>query len=201
MDDDRYNAIKKGIENKKEQTEKEYELNKLKIKEKEEESKDKFIFFSNKIFEVIFPNINLFEEYKKSEYFQNFHNSDSVIKIIKKSIINFSYDDLVRFSKNEFVLAKESEKVIINIIKNNYTSFYKNFLISQKAKALKYIGEIKNKFEELYKEQEFDISKFAEKIIDLKFKKNEINEIEDIAKQIFLKKMKEIINKELEYCY
>ena len=159
MDDDRYNAIKKGIENKKEQTEKEYELNKIKIKEKEEESKDKFIFFSN------------------------------------------SYDDLVRFSKNEFVLAKESEKVIINIIKNNYTSFYKNFLISQKAKALKYIGEIKNKFEELYKEQEFDISKFAEKIIDLKFKKNEINEIEDIAKQIFLKKMKEIINKELEYCY
>ena len=201
MDDDRYNAIKKGIENKKEQTEKEYELNKLKIKEKEEESKDKFIFFSNKIFEVIFPNINLFEEYKGSECFQNFHNSDAVIKIIKKSIINFSYDDLVRFSKNEFVLAKESEKVIINIIKNNYTSFYKNFLISQKAKALKYIGEIKNKFEELYKEQEFDISKFAEKIIDLKFKKNEINEIEDIAKQIFLKKMKEIINKELDYCY
>lgn len=59
MDDDTYKVIKKGIENKKQQTEKEYDLNKLKLREKEEEAKDKFNYFSNEIFNAIFQNINL----------------------------------------------------------------------------------------------------------------------------------------------
>ena len=131
MDDDRYNAIKKGIENKKEQTEKEYELNKLKIKEKEEESRDKFIFFSNKIFEVIFPNINLFEEYKKSEYFQNFHNSEPVIKLIKKSIINFTNSiflfppnkKIIYFEKNVWLFLPEFQLFNFHLFK--FFTFYK----------------------------------------------------------------------------
>ena len=60
------------------------------------------------------------------------------------------------------------------------------------------IGKIKNKFEEIYIGQEFDISKYTERIIDLEFKKDEIKEIENIGIQIFLKKMNELIKKELE---
>ena len=198
MDDETYKAIKKGIENKKQQTEKEYELNKLKLREKEEEAKDKFNYFSNEIFNAIFPNINLLEEYKKSDNFQNLIHSDVIIKKMKISLLNFNYDQLLNFSESNFKFTKETEKIIISEIKNNYKSFYKNFLFSHKAKALELIGKIKNKFEEIYIGQEFDISKYTERIIDLEFKKDEIKEIENIGIQIFLKKMNELIKKELE---
>ena len=198
MDDDTYKVIKKGIENKKQQTEKEYALNKLKIREKEEEAKDKFNYFSNEIFNAIFQNINLLEEYKKSDNFQNLIHSDAIIKKMKIWLLNFDYDKLVYFSEKDFKFTKESEKLIISEIKNNYKSFYINFIISNKAKAFESIGKIKNKFEEIYTGQEFDLSKYTERIIDLEFKKDEIKEIENMGIQIFLKKMKELINKELE---
>lgn len=198
MDDDTYKVIKKGIENKKQQTEKEYALNKLKIREKEEEAKDKFNYFSNEIFNAIFQNINLLEEYKKSENFQNLIHSDAIIKKMKIWLLNLDYDKLVYFSEKDFKFTKESEKIIISEIKNNYKSFYRNFIISNKAKAFESIGKIKNKFEEIYTGQEFDLSKYTERIIDLEFKKDEIKEIENMGIQIFLKKMKELINKELE---
>lgn len=198
MDDDTYKVIKKGIENKKQQTEKEYDLNKLKIREKEEEAKDKFNYFSNEIFNAIFQNINLLEEYKKSENFQNLIDSDAIIKKMKIWLLNFDYDKLLYFSEKDFKFTKESEKIIISEIKNNYKSFYRNFIISNKAKAFESIGKIKNKFEEIYTGQEFDLSKYTERIIDLEFKKDEIKEIENMGIQIFLKKMKELINKELE---
>ena len=198
MDDDTYKVIKKGIENKKQQTEKEYALNKLKIREKEEEAKDKFNYFSNEIFNAIFQNINLLEEYKKSDNFQNLIHSDAIIKKMKIWLLNLDYDKLVYFSEKDFKFTKESEKIIISEIKNNYKSFYRNFIISNKAKAFESIGKIKNKFEEIYTGQEFDLSKYTERIIDLEFKKDEIKEIENMGIQIFLKKMKELINKELE---
>ena len=198
MDDDTYKVIKKGIENKKQQTEKEYALNKLKIREKEEEAKDKFNYFSNEIFNAIFQNINLLEEYKKSDNFQNLIHSDAIIKKMKIWLLNLDYDKLVYFSEKDFKFTKESEKLIISEIKNNYKSFYRNFIISNKAKAFESIGKIKNKFEEIYTGQEFDLSKYTERIIDLEFKKDEIKEIENMGIQIFLKKMKELINKELE---
>ena len=198
MDDDTYKVIKKGIENKKQQTEKEYDLNKLKLREKEEEAKDKFNYFSNEIFNAIFQNINLLEEYKKSENFQNLIHSDAIIKKMKIWLLNFDYDKLVYFSEKDFGFTKVSEKIIISEIKNNYKSFYRNFIISNKAKAFESIGKIKNKFEEIYTGQEFDLSKYTERIIDLEFKKDEIKEIENMGIQIFLKKMKELINKELE---
>jgi hypothetical protein len=198
MDDDTYKVIKKGIENKKQQTEKEYALNKLKIREKEEEAKDKFNYFSNEIFNAIFQNINLLEEYKKSDNFQNLIHSDAIIKKMKIWLLNLDYDKLVYFSEKDFKFTKESEKLIISEIKNNYKSFYINFIISNKAKAFESIGKIKNKFEEIYTGQEFDLSKYTERIIDLEFKKDEIKEIENMGIQIFLKKMKELINKELE---
>ena len=198
MDDDTYKVIKKGIENKKQQTEKEYALNKLKIREKEEEAKDKFNYFSNEIFNAIYQNINLLEEYKKSDNFQNLIHSDAIIKKMKIWLLNLDYDKLVYFSEKDFKFTKESEKLIISEIKNNYKSFYINFIISNKAKAFESIGKIKNKFEEIYTGQEFDLSKYTERIIDLEFKKDEIKEIENMGIQIFLKKMKELINKELE---
>ena len=198
MDDDTYKVIKKGIENKKQQTEKEYALNKLKIREKEEEAKDKFNYFSNEIFNAIFQNINLLEEYKKSDNFQNLIHSDAIIKKMKIWLLNLDYDKLVYFSEKDFKFTKESEKLIISEIKNNYKSFYINFIISNKAKAFESIGKIKNKFEEIYTGQEFDLSKYTERIIDLEFKKDEIKEIENMGIQIFCKKMKELINKELE---
>ena len=198
MDDDTYKVIKKGIENKKQQTEKEYALNKLKIREKEEEAKDKFNYFSNEIFNAIFQNINLLEEYKKSDNFQNLIHSDAIIKKMKIWLLNLDYDKLVYFSEKDFKFTKESEKLIISEIKNNYKSFYINYIISNKAKAFESIGKIKNKFEEIYTGQEFDLSKYTERIIDLEFKKDEIKEIENMGIQIFLKKMKELINKELE---
>ena len=198
MDDDTYKVIKKGIENKKQQTEKEYDLNKLKLREKEEEAKDKFNYFSNEIFNAIFQNINLLEEYKKSDNFQNLIHSDAIIKKMKIWLLNLDYDKLVYFSEKDFGFTKVSEKIIISEIKNNYKSFYRNFIISNKAKAFESIGKIKNKFEEIYTGQEFDLSKYTERIIDLEFKKDEIKEIENMGIQIFCKKMKELINKELE---
>ncbi len=198
MNDDIYKVIKKGIENKKQQTEKEYDLNKLKLREKEEEAKDKFNYFSNEIFSAIFQNINLLEEYKKSENFQNLIHSDAIIKKMKIWLLNFDYDKLAYFSEKDFKFTKESEKIINSEIKNNYKSFYRNFIISNKAKAFESIGKIKNKFEEIYTGQEFDLSKYTERIIDLEFKKDEIKEIKNMGIQIFCKKMKELINKELE---
>ena len=198
MDDDTYKVIKKGIENKKHQTEKEYDLNKLKLREKEEEAKDKFNYFSNEIFNAIFQNINLLEEYKKSDNFQNLIHSDAIIKKMKIWLLNFDYDKLVYFSEKDFKFTKKSEKIIISVIKKNYISFYRNFIISNKAKAFESIGKIKNKFEEIYTGQEFDLSKYTERIIDLEFKKDEIKEIENMGIQIFCKKMKELINKEIE---
>jgi hypothetical protein len=198
MNNEMYNAIKKDIENKKKQTEKEYNINNLKLNEKIEELKDKFIYFNNKIFDIIFPNINLFKEYKKSEYFENLSHSDKIITILKNFILNIKYNEILNYYSKDIKFTEKLEKNIIYEIKNNYKLFYINFIYSQKAKALKFISEIKNKFEDIYNEQEFDITKYVDRIIDIKFEKNEIKEIEEIGKQIIIKKMKEMIEKELE---
>lgn len=204
MYEDVYLEAKKQIENKKELTIKEYDLINLKLKAKEEETKDKFIYFSNKICDIMFSNINLFEEYKKSDYLNNLEHSDKIKITMKKYLLNFDHDKLLSFADKikDFKFNEDLNKIIFSEAKKNRELFVKNFLDSKKAKILEILGKIKKKFEDVFDKQDFDIinygNKINSKIIDFKIENKEIEEINNLVNQIMIKKFKEIINQEIE---
>ena len=201
---DYYTLGKKQLETKLETTIKENDTNSLKEKIKEEEINEKYIYFSNKISDIIFSNINLYKEYIKSDDFTNLKNSDKIKKVMKKYIINIEHDALLAFAEKikDFKFDKELEEVIISETKKNIDTFIKNFFNSKKAKALKIIEEIRQKFKNVFYSQEFHINVFEktinEKMADFKIKEKETKKIYEQVTNFMLQKYKELLNKELE---
>lgn len=201
---DYYTLGKKQLETKLETTIKENDTNSLKEKIKEEEINEKYIYFSNKISDIIFSNINLYKEYIKSDDFTNLKNSDKIKKVMKKYIINIEHDALLAFAEKikDFKFDKELEEVIISETKKNIDYFIKNFFNSKKAKALKIIEEIRQKFKNVFYSQEFHINIFEktinEKMADFKIEEKETKKIYEQVTNFMLQKYKELLNKELE---
>lgn len=201
---DYYTLGKKQLETKLETTIKENDTNSLKEKIKEEEINEKYVYFSNKISDIIFSNINLYKEYIKSDDFTNLKNSDKIKKVMKKYIINIEHDALLAFAEKikDFKFDKELEEVIISETKKNIDYFIKNFFNSKKAKALKIIEEIRQKFKNVFYSQEFHINIFEktinEKMADFKIEEKETKKIYEQVTNFMLQKYKELLNKELE---
>lgn len=204
MNDNNY-LCKKQLETKLETTIKENDMKNLKEKVKEEEINEKYIYYSNKIIDIIFSNINLYKEYIKSDEFKNLKHSDKIKKVIKKYIINSEQNELLVFAEQvkDFKFNEELEEVIISETKKNIDSFITNYLNSKRAKVLKIIEEIKQKFKNVFYTQEFHINIFEKtlnaKMTDFKIEENEIKMINDLVINIMIQKFKELINKELEH--
>ena len=201
-----YYGGKKQLEQKFKASVKEYDLEKLKSMKEEIEINDKFNYFCNKIIKIILSNINLLEEYKKSEYINILKISDNIKRAMKQFIVNTDVNKLkflveIKDSKR-LKLNNCIENAIIIETENNIESFIKNFKKSKEAQILEVIVKIKTKFDEAFFPQEFhikDIDKILnEKMIDFKFKDNEIDEINNIAMVIFKDELKALINKELK---
>lgn len=201
-----YYGGKKQLEQKFKASVKEYDLEKLKSMKAEIEINDKFNYFCNKIIKIIFSNINLLEEYKKSEYINILKISDNIKRALKQFIVNTDVNKLkflveIKDSK-KLKLNNCIENLIIIETENNIESFIKNFKKSKEAQILEIIAKIKAKFDEAFFPQEFHINgideMINEKMIDFKFKDNEIDEINNIAMVIFKDELKALINKELK---
>lgn len=201
-----YYGGKKQLEQKFKASVKEYDLEKLNAMKAEVEINEKFIYFCNKIIKIILSNINLLEEYKKSEYINILKISDNIKRAMKKFIINTDVNTL-----KILVEFKDSKKLkLYNCIENailietekNIESFIKNFKKSKEAQILEIIAKIKTKFDEAFFPQEFHINDIDEmineKMIDFKFKDNEKDEINNIAMVIFKDELKFLINNELK---
>ena len=202
MNDDNY-LCKKQLEVKLETSIKDNDMKNLKEKVKEEEINEKYIYYSNKINDIIFSCINLYKEYIKSDEFNNLKHSDKIKKEMKKYIINSEHDKILVFTEQikDFKFNEELEEIIISETKKNIDSFIKNFLNSKRAKVLKIIEEIKQKFKNVFYSQEFHINIF-EKTLNAKMEyfrieENEIKMINDLVTNIMIQKFKELINKEL----
>ena len=204
MNSDNYFSCKSQLERKLETTIKERDNEVLKQREKEEEIVDKFKYFSNKICTIMLSNINIAEEYKKSDYFSNIKDSDEIIKIMKKYIRNIERDELLSLLEKvkDFKFDEEIENSIIFETQKSIEIFTKNFKNSKKSEILKNIGEIKTKFEEIFP-QEFHINKYEkeinEKIEEFKIENDDIKEINSLVALIMVSKFKELIKTELEY--
>lgn len=143
------------------------------------------------------------EEYKKSDNIDVLKNSDTIKKVMKKYIANIDDNELKNLVKNNNIkIDDEIDDVIKSETQKNMESFIKNFKISKEVQILKTIGLIKTKFAEAFTPREFHINKYDEKInekmFDYRFKKKEIDEINDLVKLIMEQKFKELINKELK---
>ena len=198
-----YDLGKKQLEQKLKTTINDNDLETLKSKKEELEIDDKFNYFCNKIIKIILSNINLLEEYKKSDNIHVLKNSDTIKKVMKKYIANIDDNELKNLVKNNNIkIDDEIDDVIKSETQKNMESFIKNFKISKEVQILKTIGLIKTKFAEAFIPREFHINKYDEKInekmFDYRFKKNEIDEINDLVKLIMEQKFKELINKELK---
>ena len=122
---------------------------------------------------------------------------------MKKYIANIDDNELKNLVKNNNIkIDDEIDDVIKSETQKNMESFIKNFKISKEVQILKTIGLIKTKFAEAFTPREFHINKYDEKInekmFDYRFKKKEIDEINDLVKLIMEQKFKELINKELK---
>ena len=201
-----YYGGKKQLEQKFKASVKEYDLEKLNAMKAEVEIDDKFNYFCNKIIKIILSNINLLEEYKKSEYINILKISDNIKRAMKKFIINTDVNTLkilVEFKDSKKLkLYNCIENAIIIETEKNIESFIKNFKKSKEAQILEIIAKIKTKFDEAFFPQEFHINDIDEmineKMIDFKFKDNEKDEINNIAMVIFKDELKFLINNELK---
>ena len=204
MNNDEYNAGKKQLERKFKNTIEEREIDKLKKREKEEEANEKFRLFCDRICDIMKSSekLNLFEEFKKPENFNELVNSDKIYKAMKEYIINTNRDELSSLvnKKEDFKFEKELEFVII-LERDKYINYFiENIRNSRKANGLKIIGEIKTKFEDTFP-RKFHINDFEQKLSiklqDIKFKEDEIKDINDLVEIAMINKFKELINKEL----
>ena len=131
------NLCKKQLETKLETTIKENDMKNLKEKLKEEEINEKYIYYCNKIIDIIFSNINLYKEYIKSDDFNNLKHSDKIKIAMKAYIINSEQNELLAFDSKakDFKFDKKLEEVIISETKKNIDFFVENFLNSKKEKS------------------------------------------------------------------
>lgn len=199
--DKQYQNGKKQLEQKFGNTIKERELKNLREMEVESEINDKFNFFCNKIIRISLSNINLLEEYKKSENLNNLKNSDNIKKAMKEYIINNEYNKpLNMVEENNFKFNDDLEIKINYETQKSLNSFIYNFKNTKKSKVLKSIGNIKTKFEKTFFPQKFHINKYDEeinkKMLDLEFEANDREEINSLVNLIMKQKLNDLIKKE-----
>ena len=84
MEEEQFKIQKKQLVQKLDATLRERDYKDLKKGEKEKEISETYIFFSDKMIEIMISSREIFEEYKSSEYLTILKNSDEFRKVIKK---------------------------------------------------------------------------------------------------------------------
>ena len=177
--------------------------------EKEKEISETFYFFSDKLIEIMITPQQIFEEYKSSEYLKILKNSDTIRKVMKKSLTKLEKEELESLLENirqnimDYKFDEDIESIIQSESKNNLLLFIEEFKSIKKANALRMIGEIKSDFEDNFNFEKLHVIEFEKKIselmVDYCFEKEHIKKINDIINQIMKQKYIELINKEIKY--
>lgn len=209
MEEEQFKIQKKQLGQKLDATLSEREYKDLKKGEKEKEISETYIFFGDKIIEIMISSKQIYEEYKSSEYLKLLKNSDEIRKAMKKYLSNLEKEELESLLKdmqqniNNFKFNEEIESIIQSETKKNLLLYIEEFKSIKKANALRIIGEIKSDFEDNFQAAKFHVIEFEKKISQLMtdycFEKEHIKKIKDIINQIMKQKFIELINKEIKY--
>lgn len=209
MEEEQFKIQKKQLGQKLDATLSEREYKDLKKGEKEKEISETYIFFGDKIIEIMISSKQIYEEYKSSEYLKLLKNSDEIRKAMKKYLSNLEKEELESLLKdmqqniNNFKFNEEIESIIQSETKKNLLLYIEEFKSIKKANALRIIGEIKSDFEDNFQAAKFHVIEFEKKISQLMtdycFEKEHIKKIKDIINQLMKQKFIELINKEIKY--
>lgn len=209
MEEEQFKIQKNQIRQKLDATLAERDYKDLKKGEQEKEIPETFIFFGDKIIEVMISSKQIYEEYKSSEFLKILKNSDEIRKIMKKYLSNLEKEDLESLLKNiqeninNYKFDEEIESIIQSEAKKNLLFFIEEFKSIKKANSLRIINEIKSDFEDNFQSQKFHVIEFEKKINELMaefcFEKEHIKKIKDLINQIMLQKFIDLINKEIKY--
>lgn len=209
MEEEQFKIQKKQLGQKLDATLSERDYKDLKKGEKEKEISETYIFFGDKIIEIMISSKQIYEEYKSSEYLKLLKNSDEIRKAMKKYLSNLEKEELESLLKdiqqniNNFKFNEEIESIIQSETKKNLLLYIEEFKSIKKANALRIIAEIKSDFEDNFQAAKFHVIEFEKKISQLMtdycFEKEHIKKIKDIISQIMKQKFIELINKEIKY--
>lgn len=209
MEEEQFKIQKKQLGQKLDATLSERDYKDLKKGEKEKEISETYIFFGDKINEIMISSKQIYEEYKSSEYLKLLKNSDEIRKAMKKYLSNLEKEELESLLKdiqqniNNFKFNEEIESIIQSETKKNLLLYIEEFKSIKKANALRIIAEIKSDFEDNFQAAKFHVIEFEKKISQLMtdycFEKEHIKKIKDIINQIMKQKFIELINKEIKY--
>lgn len=209
MEEEQFKIQKKQLGQKLDATLSERDYKDLKKGEKEKEISETYIFFGDKIIEIMISSKQIYEEYKSSEYLKLLKNSDEIRKAMKKYLSNLEKEELESLLKdiqqniNNFKFNEEIESIIQSETKKNLLLYIEEFKSIKKANALRIIAEIKSDFEDNFQAAKFHVIEFEKKISQLMtdycFEKEHIKKIKDIINQIMKQKFIELINKEIKY--
>ena len=209
MEEEQFKIQKKQLGQKLDATLSEREYKDLKKGEKEKEISETYIFFGDKIIEIMISSKQIYEEYKSSEYLKLLKNSDEIRKAMKKYLSNLEKEELESLLKdmqqniNNFKFNEEIESIIQSETKKNLLLYIEEVKSIKKANALRIIGEIKSDFEDNFQAAKFHVIEFEKKISQLMtdycFEKEHIKKIKDIINQLMKQKFIELINKEIKY--
>ncbi len=209
MEEEQFKIQKKQLVQKLDATLKERDYKDLKKGEKEKEISETYIFFSDKMIEIMISSREIFEEYKSSEYLKILKNSDEIRKVMKQYLANFEKEELeslltnIKQNINDFKFNEEIESIIQSETKKNLLLFIEEFKSIKKANTLRNIGEIKSDFEDNFQFEKFHVIEFEKKISELMkdycFEKEHIKKINDIINQIMKQQFIELVNKEIKY--
>ena len=209
MEEEQFKIQKKQLVQKLDATLKERDYKDLKKGEKEKEISETYIFFCDKLIEIMISSQQIFEEYKSSEFLKILKNSDEIRKVMKQYLAVFEKEELeslltnIKQNINDFKFNEEIESIIQSETKKNLLLFIEEFKSIKKANALRNIGDLKSDFEDNFQFEKFHVIEFEKKISELMtdycFEKEHIKKINDIINQIMKQQFIELVNKEIKY--
>ena len=205
MDNDEYHSCQEQLENKLKATMKKIDFENKAQKDRENEIIETYKYFSNKICEIMTKSNDIYQAYEESDFFNRIKASDEIRKYMKKEISDLEQDELLSILEkiNEYKFDEDTEKVIQSELEHNLTLFLSEYKISKKARILTIIERIKKNFEENFDFLKFNIDdyekKITEKMEDFKFEDEQIKNIIEKVRLIMKKKLKDLIELELNY--